>query len=428
MGTKWKTQTEVTPSQFTAGDGVPVQRANGNKGWADLSKIVPPGFAFTQNAANSAEFKSLVIANDPGFTATSPGTVEATNFRLAQGNWNTTDAGGTTHVYSNSGLVIGFNCKAVQAGDEMRVDTSKHALAVVIDSNRLTNFGMISEFAVRFKNRTGTAHFEALRFNFGNSPTGSGAHPTGEFLHDARIGVSGERGARGCDFLGWTAGGSMGWSAGNFNADVFVASIRQNELLYYYDDGSSYPFINMRLRQISRLEVDMDFGKENDADASPNNYNTTPAVPAAFIRFYSRPWSGTWPSAASMVLGLARTPSGTTAHGAPKDPMGTTQILAVYTGNAVNATKGIVIRGGRRGSDTANSGNLFEVQETSDGGATGTATWSFNSSGQIAVATSQLAAGATKTALEDKWINFTMTNDYIAIVVNGTTKYIPCYN
>lgn len=409
MGTKISAASAILPSAVATGDIVPVSRSGGSKGKIDLRALLPPGFAYTQNAANSAEFKSLVLDNDTGFSA-SPGSVESTSFRISQGNWNSTDGTyGPTQTKSNSGLAIGFNCKSVEIGQEFRVDTAKHGLGIFFDSNHVTGFGQTSEFAVRFKNKEGTAYFEALRFVFGNSTADAHTNP-GEYLQDARIGVSGVRGARGCDFLGWTNGATMGWAgAGTFNADVFIASIRRNELLFYHDPtpthgGATYPFINMRLRQADRFTVRMDFGMAASSDPSPNNYNTTPQIPTSMIKFGSRPYNSTYPNASQIYLGL----SDTTLDATAKEPFtagASPAICAVYTGNAQAGTKGIVIRGGARntGTGSPNAGHLFEVQSTADYGATGTMTWAFGSDGTLICGSTQRTSGVGTNSFTPTW-------------------------
>ena len=376
MGTAFASQSAIAPGAQVAGDKVPVERSGGAKRHIDLSAFIPPGVLLTQNAANSAEFKSLVMDNDTGFTA-SPGSVEPTSFRLSIGSWN--NAG--TQNYSNSGLAIGFNCKAVEVGSDFRVDTAKHGLALHFNANyNDTGFSNAAgtEFSAVFIDRPGTTTVELFRFRAGNAPTGTGAHPTGEFVIDARIAVSGVRGARGCDFLGWRSGQLK---------DCFIQSVRQNNLLYYYDDGTNYPYINMIIKQTSRYRVDLFVGKGGSTDATgTDSSDTTP--PYAFAGFGSRPFQGTNFNASTLCLGLS-VDDGLN----PKDPIGRDCILGVYTGNAVNGTKGIVVRGGRRSGQTANSAAILEIQTTADEGATGTATWSWGADGRCVLAASERLTG-----------------------------------
>ena len=347
-------------------------------------------------AGVGADWRKTTSPNDSAFTA-SPGAVQACEWRDSISNWNSTDGTyGSTQTFANSGRAIGFNVKAAEIGQEFRTDTAKHGLGIFIDSNHVTAFGQTSEFAIRFRNAGGLAHFEALRFVFGNASTDP-LQPPGEFLQDARIGVSGVRGARGLDFLGWTSGGTMGRSSGAFNADVFVASIRQNEYLQYYDDGTNYPFINMRIRQVSRFNVDLDIGRGDASDPSPNNWDTASDAPDSFISFGSRPFTGTNPNAACMVLGLAR-------DGDSKRPFSfgsSPGILQIYTGNAVNGTVGLKIRGGGR-TATANAANLVEIQSNTGFGATGATEYSWLVDGRLQLSATQLV-GVGGNAFTPNW-------------------------
>lgn len=393
MGTKISAASAILPSAVATGDIVPVSRSGGSKGKIDLRALLPPGFAYTQNAANSAEFKSLVLDNDTGFSA-SPGSVEATAFRLSVGSWNNPFG---TQTYSNSGLAIGFNCKAVEVGSDFRVDTGKHGLALHFNAN-YNDVGFSNaqgtEFSAVFIDRPGTTRLEMFRFRAGNIPngqnSGNGDAPAGEYLIDARIGVSGVRGARGCDFLGWRAGSLK---------DCFVASIRRNEFLFYYDDGTNYPYKNFKIVQNSRFRVDVSLGMGGSTDATgvDSSDNTEPT---AFIGLGSRPSGGTNFNASTMALGLSNTSTDPTNA---KDPMGRDCILSVYTGNAVNGTKGLVLRGGGRTGQTANNSAILEIQTTADAGATGTATWSWSAEGKCSIAASERLSGGN--SFTPTWTN-----------------------
>lgn len=409
--------TTLAPASVATGDYVPVARSGGTNAKLDIRALLPPGFAYTQNAANSAEFKSLVMDNDTGFTA-SPGSVEATSFRLSIGSWN--NAG--TQNYSNSGLAIGFNCKAVEVGSDFRVDTAKHGLALHFNANyNDTGFSNAAgtEFSAVFIDRPGTTTVELFRFRAGNAPTGTGAHPTGEFVIDARIAVSGVRGARGCDFLGWRSGQLK---------DCFIQSVRQNNLLYYYDDGTNYPYINMIIKQSTRYRVDLLLGKGGSTDATgTDSSDTTP--PYAFAGFGSRPFQGTNFNASTLCLGLS-VDDGLS----PKDPIGRDCILGVYTGNAVNGTKGLVIRAGRRSGQTANTSNVFEVQSTADEGATGTMTWAWGADGRMIIGSSERITGGN--SFTPSWTNIpgggapaSSAPTWIRVYdgYGGTRYLIPCW-
>lgn len=405
------------------GDLVAIARGGANYP-VDLGLMLPPGFAFTQNAANSAEFKSLVMDNDTGFTA-SAGSVEATSFRLSVGSWNNPFG---TQTYSNSGLAIGFNCKAVEVGSDFRVDTNKHGLALHFNAN-YNDAGFSNaqgtEFSAVFIDRPGTTILEMFRFRAGNIPNGgnggAGDAPAGEYLIDARIGVSGVRGARGCDFLGWRAGSLK---------DCFVASIRRNEFLFYYDDGTNYPYKNFKIVQNNRFRVDISLGMggSTDATGADSSDNTEPT---AFIGLGSRPFQSTNFNASTMALGLSNT---STDPSNAKDPMGRDCILSVYTGNAVNGTKGLVLRGGGRSGQTANTaGNILEVQSTSDAGATGTMTWAFTSDGKLAVGSTQRVSGVGTNAFTPDWkipgggAPGTLTPSWLKLTdgYGGSTYYVP---
>lgn len=418
MGTAFASQSAIAPGAQVAGDKVPVERSGGAKRHIDLSAFIPPGVLLTQNAANSAEFKAIALANDTGFSA-SPGSVEATTFRLSVGSWNNPFG---TQTYSNSGLAIGFNCKAVEVGSDFRVDTGKHGLALHFNANYCdSGFSNAqgSEFSAVHIDRAGTTVIEMFRFRAGNIASGTGQHPTGEFLIDARIGVSGVRGARGCDFLGWRAGSLK---------DCFVASIRRNEFLFYYDDGTNYPYKNFKMVQASRFRTEFAIGMGGTADATGTDSSDN-TEPQAIARFGSRPYSGTNFNASTLTLGLSNT---STDSFNAKDPMGEA-ILNVYTGNAVNGTKGIVLRAGGRTGQTANTANIMEVQNTSDAGATGTMTWAFTADGKLAVGSTQRVTGVGTNAFTPDWkipgggAPGTLTPSWLKLTdgYGGATYYVP---